>query len=69
MCEKLQVIVPLALYLKVSRIFDCVRESAWKESTSKHGSKIDYESLILGNHTEVRYVFARIVFDTVYPLI
>lgn len=30
--------------------------------------KIDYEALANGNIQEIRYVFARIVFDTVFPL-
>lgn len=29
--------------------------------------KIDYESLELGSLKEVRHLFARIVFDTIYP--
>ena len=34
----------------------------------KQGSKIDYESLAVGNLPEVRHIFARVVFDTIYPL-
>jgi len=30
--------------------------------------KIDYESLANGDIQEIRHVFARIVFDTVFPL-
>lgn len=64
----LQVFIPLGLYLRVCRIFECVRGSAEKGFVAKQGSKIDYESLALGGMQEVRHIFARIVFDTVYPL-
>lgn len=33
----------------------------------KRGSKIYYDKLIEGDLAEVRHVFARVVFDTVYP--
>jgi uncharacterized membrane protein len=63
-----QVFIPLALYVKAFSIFECVKRSSDKKSSSKHGMKIDYESLANGNIQEVRHVFARIVFDTVFPL-
>ncbi|KAB1217519.1 Poly(A) polymerase I [Morella rubra] len=62
------VFIPLGLYLKVCRIFECVREGPEKRFVPKQGIKIDYESLAQGELQEVRHVFARIVFDTVYPL-
>lgn len=62
------VFIPLALYLKASKIFECVRGGAERRFASKQGSKIDYESLAYGSPQEVRHTFARIVFDTVYPL-
>ncbi|KAK7358695.1 hypothetical protein VNO77_00633 [Canavalia gladiata] len=62
------VLIPLALYLKTLTVFDCVKISASKKFLSKQGRKIDYESLVEGDLQEVRHVFARIVFDTVYPL-
>ncbi|KAK7350732.1 hypothetical protein VNO77_09639 [Canavalia gladiata] len=61
------VFIPLASYLKASSIFDCVRVSTDKKFLSKQGRKIDSESLALGNLQEIRHVFARIVFDTIYP--
>lgn len=61
------VFISLALSLKVSTIFECVRRSKEKGFVPKRGSKIDYESLALGRLHEVRHMFARIVFDTVYP--
>lgn len=64
----LQVFIPLALYLRVCKIFECVRGGAENGFVSKQGSRIDHESLALGSLTEVRHTFARIVFDTVYPL-
>lgn len=63
-----QVFIPLALYLKASKIFECVRGGGERRFASKQGSKIDYESLAYGSPQEVRHTFARIVFDTVYPL-
>lgn len=33
----------------------------------KQGSKINYYALVQGGLPEVRHVFARVVFDTVYP--
>lgn len=54
--------------LRVSRIFECVIGNAERGFISKKGTKIDYESLALGGLTEVRHIFARVVFDTVYPL-
>ncbi|XP_059443872.1 uncharacterized protein LOC132175828 [Corylus avellana] len=62
------VFIPLGSYLKVCRIFECVRAGPEKGFVTKQGRKIDYESLALGGMQEVRHVFARIVFDTVYPL-
>ncbi|CAL5338079.1 hypothetical protein CsSME_00021552 [Camellia sinensis var. sinensis] len=61
------VFISLALSLKVSTIFECVRRGKEKGFVPKRGSKIDYESLALGRLHEVRHMFARIVFDTVYP--
>lgn len=54
--------------MRVCRIFECVREREGQGFVSKQGSKISYESLALGSLPEVRHVFARIVFDTVFPL-
>ncbi|KAK3018158.1 hypothetical protein RJ639_003828, partial [Escallonia herrerae] len=63
----IQVFISLALTLKVSTIFDCVRRGKEKGFVTKPRNKIDYESLALGQLQEVRRMFARIVFDTVYP--
>ncbi|KAK0588720.1 hypothetical protein LWI29_004624 [Acer saccharum] len=62
------VFIPLALYLRVSRIFECVIGRAERGFVSKQGGEIEYESLAMGSLPEVRHTFARIVFDTVYPL-
>ncbi|XP_054805876.1 uncharacterized protein LOC129308635 isoform X2 [Prosopis cineraria] len=63
------VFIPLGVYLKARSIFDCVTVSdAAKKFVSKRGRKINYDSLAAGDLREVRHVFARIVFDTVYPL-
>ncbi|TYJ98423.1 CCA-adding enzyme [Cucumis melo var. makuwa] len=61
------VFIPLVVYLKVCKIFECVVEGAERGFVPKRG-KINYECLALGNVPELRHVFARIVFDTVYPL-
>ncbi|KAL3021292.1 hypothetical protein AAZX31_05G188000 [Glycine max] len=62
------VLIPIPMYLRALNFFDCVRVSASKNFLSKQGRQIDYESLARGDLLEVRHVFARIVFDTVYPL-
>ncbi|XP_020233539.1 uncharacterized protein LOC109813709 isoform X2 [Cajanus cajan] len=62
------VLIPLAMYLKALSFFDCVKVNAGKKFLSKQGREIDYESLARGDLQEVRHVFARIVFDTVFPL-
>ncbi|CAH8267926.1 unnamed protein product [Arabidopsis lyrata] len=62
------VFIPLQLYLDARRIFECVKENGQKGFVPKQDSKIDYTSLSSGNLPEVRHVFARVVFDTVFPL-
>ncbi|KAK4264561.1 hypothetical protein QN277_025720 [Acacia crassicarpa] len=63
------VFIPLGVYLKARNIFDCVTViDAARKFVSKRGRKINYESLAAGDLREIRHVFARIVFDTVYPL-
>lgn len=61
------VVLPVAVYLRVCKIFECVggREKGF---VPKNGSKIDYELLALGSLKEVRHAFARVVFDTIYPI-
>ncbi|KAK7410993.1 hypothetical protein VNO78_02292 [Psophocarpus tetragonolobus] len=62
------VFIPIGLSIKVCNIFYRIRASANKKNLSKQSRKIDYESLARGDLLEVRHVFARIVFDTLYPL-
>ncbi|KAJ6869325.1 hypothetical protein NC651_034163 [Populus alba x Populus x berolinensis] len=62
------VFFPLAVYLKVCRIFECSREGSEKAFMPKQGREINYEMLALGSLQEVRHTFARVVFDTVFPL-
>ncbi|WJX47889.1 hypothetical protein P8452_34528 [Trifolium repens] len=62
------VFIPLAVYLKALGIFDCLKVNACKRFLSKKGRNIDYESLARGDPLEIRHLFARVVFDTVYPL-
>uniref|UniRef100_A0A5B7ATI3 Polynucleotide adenylyltransferase n=2 Tax=Davidia involucrata TaxID=16924 RepID=A0A5B7ATI3_DAVIN len=61
------VFIPLALSMRVSMLFECVRRGKEKGFVPKRGSKINYESLALGKLHEVRHMLARIIFDTVYP--
>lgn len=62
------VFISLELYLRVCKIFECVRQGKEEGFVAKQGRKIDYDLLALGSLEEVRHVFARIVFDTVFPL-
>ncbi|KAI3759550.1 hypothetical protein L6452_07442 [Arctium lappa] len=62
------VFISLHLYLKAGKIFECVNQGKGARFVAKQGGKIDYELLAMGSLQEVRHVFARIVFDTVYPL-
>ncbi|CAL1389205.1 unnamed protein product [Linum trigynum] len=62
------VFIPLALYLRVRRIFECVGEGKERGFVAKQGRKINHELLSIGSLHEVRHTFARVVFDTVYPL-
>ncbi|XVF11444.1 hypothetical protein REPUB_Repub08aG0028100 [Reevesia pubescens] len=62
------VFIPLPLFLKVCKVFECVRKCAENGFVAKEGSRIDYELLALGSLRELRHTFARVVFDTVYPL-
>lgn len=64
----LQVFITLELYIKAFSIFECVKRIADRQFVSRQGIKIDYESLAHGNLQEIRHVFARIVFHTVFPL-
>lgn len=62
------VFISLASSLRVCKIFECVRRKGMERGfVPKQNGNIDYDSLAMGNLYEVRHVFARIVFDTVYP--
>ncbi|KAF3490338.1 hypothetical protein F2Q69_00056482 [Brassica cretica] len=62
------VFIPLQLYLGAGRIFECVKEERRMGVEAKQGSKIEYAALYSGDVPETRHVFARVVFDTVFPL-
>ncbi|XP_039064835.1 CCA-adding enzyme-like [Hibiscus syriacus] len=62
------VFIPLALYLKVCKVFECVTMGAENGFVAMRGSRIDYEWLALGSLGEIRHTFARVVFDTEYPI-
>ncbi|KAL5053138.1 hypothetical protein RYX36_033820 [Vicia faba] len=61
------VFISIGMYLKALSIFDCLEASGYKKFSYRKGKKIDYESLARGDLLETRHLFARIVFDTVYP--
>lgn len=60
--------IPLQLYLRAGRIFQCVKEEKEMGFETKQGSKIDYALLYSGDVPEIRHVFARVLFDTIFPL-
>ncbi|KAI7752331.1 hypothetical protein M8C21_014818 [Ambrosia artemisiifolia] len=62
------VFISLHLYLKALKIFECVNQGKEATFVPKQGGNINYELLAIGSVQEVRHVFARIVFDTVFPL-
>ncbi|KAM7480199.1 hypothetical protein LguiA_028412 [Lonicera macranthoides] len=62
------VFIPLGLYLRVCKIFECVKEGKEEQFMAKQGSKINHDMLTSGSLQEVRHVFARVVFDTLYPI-
>ncbi|KAM7269796.1 hypothetical protein ACFE04_025293 [Oxalis oulophora] len=61
------VFISHALSDRVCLIFKCVRRGNEGGSVPRPGRKINYESLACGNLQEVRCLFARVVFDTIYP--
>ncbi|XP_010929642.1 uncharacterized protein [Elaeis guineensis] len=62
------VFIPLQVYLRVCRMLECVGHGDKDKSfIPKQGNKINYYALVQGGLPEVRHVFARVVFDTVYP--
>ncbi|CAL9170517.1 unnamed protein product [Musa hybrid cultivar] len=62
------VFIPLQLYLRVCRLFECVRYGQReRDLVTKKGYKINYFTLAQGGLAEIRHVFARVVFDTVFP--
>lgn len=49
-------------------MFNCIiRKERERNFVPKSGKKINYYNLLNGTLSEVRYVFARVVFDTVFP--
>ncbi|CAM8973842.1 hypothetical protein QQ045_028455 [Rhodiola kirilowii] len=60
------VFISFALLMRVRKIFECVSRGK-RGTVSKRGSRTDYDSSAPGSLNEVRRLFARIVFDTVYP--
>ncbi|KAL9424300.1 hypothetical protein AB3S75_036228 [Citrus x aurantiifolia] len=52
---------------QVCEIFECIRRGMESGFVLDQDREIDYEPLAQGCLQEVRHVFGRIVFDTVYP--
>ncbi|KAJ3675825.1 hypothetical protein LUZ60_004867 [Juncus effusus] len=64
------VFVPFQVYLKVIRMLECITDRENDRGYKpKMGSTINYAKLSHGSLSEIRYVFARVIFDTVFPLI
>lgn len=64
----LQVFIPQQLCWRVGRIFDCINTRQLEKGyIAKKGKKINYYTLAEGGLAEIRHVFARVVFDTVFP--
>lgn len=61
------VFISMALSEKVRTIFECVKREEGKRFAPKKRAQIDYKCLAMGRLHEVRHLFARIVFDTIYP--
>lgn len=61
------VFISMALLEKVQMVFECVKRGKEKGFVPKRRAQIDYKSLAWGRVHEVRDLFARIVFDTIYP--
>ncbi|KAJ6388269.1 hypothetical protein OIU77_026781 [Salix suchowensis] len=53
------VFIPMTLFLRVSKIFECVRRGTETRFVRRQGRRIDHESLAMGSLEEVRHVFAR----------
>ncbi|XP_078433381.1 uncharacterized protein LOC144704733 [Wolffia australiana] len=62
------VLVSLALYLNVCKMFRCVGDPVRQKGSGSRQSIINYDDLAQGSLPELRRVFAMVVFDTVYPL-
>lgn len=63
----LQVFIPPQTLQQVCEIFECIRRGIESGFVLDQDREIDYEPLAQGCLQEVRHVFGRIVFDTVYP--
>ncbi|KAL9271841.1 Acyl carrier protein 1, chloroplastic-like protein [Drosera capensis] len=50
------VFIPLGLYLRVCKIFECVRKGPENDFVPKQGGRIDYEALATGTLEEVRRI-------------
>ncbi|KAH9709839.1 polynucleotide adenylyltransferase family protein [Citrus sinensis] len=61
------VFIPPETLQQVYEIFECIRRGMESGFVIDQDREIDYEPLAQGCLQEVRHVFGRIVFDTVYP--
>lgn len=63
-----QVFIPLQAYLSVSRVFECVGSRTKDGSHVGIKRRLNYSNLALGSLPDVRFAFAQVVLDTIYPL-
>ncbi|XP_078156481.1 uncharacterized protein LOC144552210 [Carex rostrata] len=62
------VFISFPAYQEVCRIFDCtIQKRRENNFVPKSDEKINYRNLLNGTLPEVRYVLARVIFDTVFP--
>eukprot|EP01018_Ginkgo_biloba_P013891 Gb_31991 [translate_table: standard] len=60
------VFISKSMHAKVCKIFDAAEGNIEYECKTRECSKIDYKALGNGDLEEVRFVFAKIVVDTLY---
>ena len=64
---KLQVFIPLQAYLSACRVFECVGSRTKEGGYDRRRRKLNYSNLTVGSLQDVRFAFAQVVLDTLYP--
>ena len=62
----MQVFLTIPTVAKVRNIFACVGGYSEERERPKEGIEINYQSLVDGKQEELRFVFAKVVIDTLY---